>query len=80
MEEVLKQILGPGGALVLALFILFGGFRGWWVYGREYRIMVKDRDEWKDAALKGSRVAERAVDLAHKQDTERKDSARHGPV
>ena len=67
MSEILRQILGPGGALVLALFILFGGWKGWWVYGREYRIMEKDRNEWKDAALKGSLITQRAVEVARSQ-------------
>jgi hypothetical protein len=66
MNEVLKQILGPGGALVLALFILFGGFREWWVYGKEYRRVLDQSKKWEQLALRGTHIAERVVSVAEK--------------
>ena len=61
--EWLDALLGPFGLLVALLWALFGVIRGWWVPGSYYRIMKKDRDEWKDIAIKGLSVGERAVTL-----------------
>lgn len=61
MDHLVESILGPGGALVLALFILFGGWRRWWVFGWLYKDLEQEKNEWKEAALRGTRIAERAV-------------------
>lgn len=53
--------LGLTGALMLALY---GGYRGWWVFGRYYQEMTKERDEWKALALQGLRLAGKATTLA----------------
>lgn len=66
MTDILAQIMGPAGALVLALTILFGGFKKtpWWVFGWTYRGVVEEKDEWKRLALRGSEVTERVVSIA----------------
>ena len=43
-----------------------------WVFGWQYNDVVKDRDEWKTAALRGTRIAERVVTL-HESDTMERD-------
>ncbi len=43
-ERALELILGNLGVLVLLLFILLGGARGMWVYGRYYDKEVKRGD------------------------------------
>jgi len=58
MEEFLKVLLGPFGTLVLALLILYGGWKRWWVFGWHYNEVVKEKDEWKEVALRGTKVAE----------------------
>lgn len=63
-NNVLDTILGPSGALVFAILVLYGGWRKWWVFGWQYRDAISERDEWKKAALDGTRVAKRAFDLA----------------
>lgn len=61
--------LGIAGLLLAALF---GGAKGVWVYGRVHQEMidhltrridelVRERDEWKRLALRGTEVAEKAV-------------------
>jgi hypothetical protein len=62
---ILDILLGPAGALVFAILVIYGGWRKWWVFGWQYREKCDEADEWKKAALEGTRVASRAVDLAH---------------
>lgn len=33
LDTIFDQMLGPLGALVIALFIIYAGYRGWWVWG-----------------------------------------------
>lgn len=66
MDHLVTLLLGPGGALVLALFILFGGWKKWWVFGWTYKDCIAEKNEWKEAALRGTRVAEKAVTI-HEQ-------------
>lgn len=55
------QSLGTGGLLA---FALIGGFRGWYVWGRQYGEMVRERDFWRDVALRSMGHTERAIELA----------------
>jgi hypothetical protein len=64
MEEILQLITGPGGALVMALVVLFGGWKCWWVFGWHYKQVVNEKNEWKEAALRGTYAAQRAVEIA----------------
>lgn len=58
------QVISNTGLVGLLIIIVWGGAKGWWVYGREYKEMKQDRDEWKEAALSGTTIAERAIDTA----------------
>lgn len=66
MKDVIDLLLGPGGLTVGLVLAMVGGWRGWWVFGWQYDDAVKERDEWKDAALRGTRVAERVATVASK--------------
>jgi len=59
--DLLHLLLGPGGLLVALLVIIYTGVRKIWVFGWYAREVKADRDEWKEAALRGTRVAERVV-------------------
>lgn len=63
MDEILRLLLGPAGTLVLALVILFGGWKRWWVFGWHYRETVDEKNEWKAMALRGTSLAENVVAL-----------------
>lgn len=61
--------LSRAGVVVLLLVILYGGFRRWWVFGwvlkeSEDRCLevAKDRNEWKEIALRGTGLAERLIE------------------
>ena len=67
MNDLMQLLLGPFGTLVLALTILFGGWKKWWVFGWQYKDAVAEKDEWKEAALRGTAIAEKVVRLADKK-------------
>lgn len=46
---------------VVLMVILYGGVTGYWVAGSTYQDVVKERDTWKELALKGTKVAEQAA-------------------
>lgn len=71
MEEVLNLLLGPLGTLVLALFILYSGWKRWWVFGWHYKETVEEKNEWKEAALRGTKIAEKVVELREAESEER---------
>lgn len=74
VERALELILGNLGVLILLLFILIGGFRGWWVYGRYYEEQSR-RIERLEARLdraarvieSGTATADRATRLAERR-------------
>jgi hypothetical protein len=58
LYESLSHIGFPG----LLLAILYGSYRGWWVWGKDNREALTnlrtERDEWKTIALRGTLAAE----------------------
>lgn len=70
-KQLIDLLLGPGGLLVALLIIIFTGMKGMWVFGWYVRELRDDRDEWKEAALRGTRVAERVVSVHEKERDQR---------
>lgn len=60
----LVTLIGQGGVIPLFIIILYTGVKKKWVFGWYLTELLNDRNEWKEAALHGTRVASRAVDLA----------------
>jgi hypothetical protein len=58
------RLIRDGGAVVTLIGILYGGYRGWWVWGYQYKEVKQDRDEWKSFALASGNLARRAVTIA----------------
>ena len=73
MENVVEQLLGPLGLTVALIFTIFAHFRGWWVRGKDYEKLEKEKDEWKDAALRGISTAERVVNIHEAERRDRSD-------
>lgn len=77
MAELIKIAEGLSGAplAVLLILVLIGGYRGWWVFGRELT-SEKERtkalleaagrreDDWRELALGGVTTARSAVEMA----------------
>ena len=51
-----------GGLALAVVALIVGGIRGWYVFGREYDEMKRDRDDWKGMAMRGASLAERALE------------------
>lgn len=56
-------LLRDGGITAGVILVLIGGFRRWWVFGREYDAVVTERDEWRRLALTSQDIARHAVDI-----------------
>lgn len=63
------DIIQTTGAIGVLVFFIFGLVRGWWVMKSQHEDtkaycaeMREDRDKWKEAALRGTDIAERSVD------------------
>lgn len=64
-QSQLDVLLGPLGLLAFLLIaVVWGGVKGWWVFGWIYRDKVKELEEWKALAKTGTRVAEAGVRTA----------------
>jgi hypothetical protein len=59
--ELIHFIEGIGVPGLMAL-IIFGGLKGWWVFGWIYVDMRNDRNEWRSRALQTVNVAEKLVE------------------
>ena len=51
--------LNDAGLVGAAVIILVGLMRKWWVPGWFYTSIEKDKDEWKNIALRATGIAER---------------------
>lgn len=60
LGDIIKTI-GDLGVMGLLVVLMYGGIKRWWVYGWQYSEMVADRDQWKEMALRGTELAERAT-------------------
>lgn len=58
MDELLKYLLGPLGLTFALLFIIYAGYKEWWVWGPTHRKTVAEKEEWKAAALRGATITE----------------------
>lgn len=50
-----------GLPVVLLVFILFTGFKRYWVWGYQLRDSERRERDWKDMALRGTLIAEKAT-------------------
>lgn len=69
MDDIvsLANKLSGAGLFTLSCIIFYAGWKRMWVWGYQLEEMRKDRDDWKNMALQGTRFAERAVSLVVKQ-------------
>lgn len=74
LQQILQWVR-DGGLLGASVFLFYGGFKKWWVWGyqadelrmlvieakRERDDMRRERDEWRDYALKSTTMAKQSV-------------------
>lgn len=63
MDEILSLLLGPTGTLVICLFIIFSGWKRWWVFGHQYTEEKEEKKMWREIALRGTEIAETVAKL-----------------
>lgn len=66
LQDVLDVItkVGFSGLLVI---ILYGNYKGIWVWGSELDRERKEKETWKDIALRNSGVAQKSLTIAEGQ-------------
>lgn len=57
----LIELISKGGLAIVSILIFYGGYKRMWVWGYQLADMERDRDQWRDLALKGTNLATRAV-------------------
>lgn len=63
LVSLLQQLVGLD-RFALALLVLVGGYRQWWVWGHQLREVKGERDYWRSTALRLAKIAETTVDKA----------------
>ena len=63
--EITKYANSLSVVAVLALIIV-GGFKRWWVFGWHYTQVEREKNDWRELALKGTSLAEELTE-AHRQ-------------
>jgi hypothetical protein len=58
------QWVAQAGLIPALLIAIWGAIKEWWVPGKTYRRALDDADKWRALALRGSGIAEKAVELA----------------
>lgn len=70
LQELVEGILGNLGVLFLLLFILFAGYKRWWVFGWYAKELANRNERLEnrlDKSLNASDVATRTADKLVKQ-------------
>jgi hypothetical protein len=62
--EDLLSIVRDAGFVGLAITILFGGAKEVWVWGWQYRAVVKERDELRAIVYRAVDLTDQSLDLA----------------
>lgn len=57
----LFELAHTSGLAFVYFLIIYGGYKQWWVWGWLYKQAIQERDQWKDAALKSTSLAETFV-------------------
>lgn len=65
--KAIFDFLNSAGVLGFALLVIVAFLRGWVHTSREFDGVVKDRDEWKELALRGTRIADRAMQVGERR-------------
>lgn len=54
----LYQAIWYGGLLMAVLIVLFGSFKGIWVWGSAHRQVEDERDYWRDAFFRLAKLSD----------------------
>lgn len=60
---LLRDVLQSGSPVLLVAFLLFALMRDWLVLGKTHEERTKDRDFWRDLALRNMGIAGRVTEV-----------------
>jgi len=60
--EILTRLSAAGFGTLMAA-ILYGGYKGVWVWGKDYRKLEEERDRWMHIALRNTLIAEKSTQV-----------------
>ena len=67
----LWNIFREGGTLAIVFFLVWGGIKGLYVFKPQHEKMMQlleeDRNYWRELALRGTSIAQKAVEVAEKK-------------
>lgn len=65
MNEVTNWLpyLNSGGVLGLLVVIIYGGSKGWWYYGHQYKAKEREAESWKQLALGSIETIKHTLDV-----------------
>ena len=66
MEDIWRSLASQGPLVALLAFFLYGFWRGWWVFAREFESVKAQSLEWKNKAEQATELAEKSVYQAEK--------------
>ena len=66
MDQAWRDLLSQGPLVAMLIFFLYGFWRGWWVFGREFENLRESAGEWKSKAERATDLAEKSVTQAEK--------------
>lgn len=69
LNPELLSALSDLGTITLLLLILIAGARGWWVFGRHYEEVARERDAWREIALSTTSLAEKAIQRLERRES-----------
>jgi hypothetical protein len=58
----LWDVIDKGGVIGILVALIIAGARQYLVFGWLYREAVREKDEWKSLALKGTRLLEKVAE------------------
>jgi len=67
LDPALVTALSDLGTVALLLLILIAGARNWWVFGWHYEEIARERDAWREIALRGLGVAEQLLERLQRE-------------
>lgn len=65
VQEIFEFLKTTGLVGALMIFI-WGGVKRWWVYGHQYDDLRRERDAWRESALRNGNFVDRSLNLAQK--------------
>ena len=68
-------LIERGSIITLLIVIIVGGMRGWYIWKGPYDREVKEKEYWREQAIRLLRTTNKAVDLAEAKESKKDELA-----